>query len=302
MGLIVGLSVGTAASFALTGLPVEAEAVTLIGCALGVAWLGLTDDRRGLSPRLRLTVQIALSAAFVAVVGPVDVGHLFASVGLAPSAQAVAFAGTVIWMVAVTNFYNFMDGVDGLATGQAIASCAGVIVAGWSAPATAVAYSLGGAALGFLPFNWPPAKIFLGDVGSGSVGFLLGGLPLLAPPESRVAALVATATGLTFFILDPSFTLVRRILKRQPLMQSHREHLYQRLMPVGSTSRLPTRLLVGAGCLLSIVAAIAYPDAGSATLVIVVAGFLFGIEVVAVTRTRRRRKDTTHRLENSHTG
>ena len=115
-----------------------------------------------------------------------------------------------------------------------------------------------GAAAGFLAFNWPPARIFLGDVGSLPVGFLLAALPLLAPPERRPYALLATAISLSLFLLDPAVTLVRLLRRKQRLGQPHRQHAYQRLLLPGKTHRRVTGALVLAGFGLSIFAAWAY--------------------------------------------
>ena len=138
----------------------------------------------------------------------------------------------------VTNFFNFMDGFDGLATSQALASCLGVIIAGWSPDASVLAMLTGAACAGFLVHNWTPARVFMGDVGSGFLGFTLAVLPLLAPEGRRTTAMVAAAVGLSLFLLDPALTLVRRALARKPLTQSHREHLYQQFAgpgePVGT--------------------------------------------------------------------
>lgn len=253
----LGILGGMAVALLLAGLVVPAaltaKTVALVGLALLVAGAGLADDRTGVSAGLRLVLHLSAATALAIAVGVIPelpVPSPFPRVILPPAAAVVV---TVVWVSGVTNFFNFMDGVDGLAGGQAVLSAIGVAVAGWADGATVVALALAGASAGFLTRNWPPARIFMGDVGSGTVGFLLAGLPLLAPPGDRARAVLGVAVGLAFFILDPVLTLVRRARAGKPLMQAHREHLYQRLIPAGTSGvRVTTLLLAGAAVLVGL--------------------------------------------------
>ena len=133
----------------------------------------------------------------------------------------------VVWLVGVTNLYNFMDGIDGLAAGQAVASCVGVAAGAWTIGAVQFAIVAAVSALGFLVFNRPPARIFLGDAGSTSLGFAIAALPLLAHPVERPIAMFAVAVGLSLFLLDPLETLMRRAWTGHRIGIAHREHSYQ---------------------------------------------------------------------------
>ena len=284
LGVLAGVTLALIAARALFPGELSGKAFALVGCSLIVGFIGLIDDRASLPAIIRLGFHLGAAAILVEVVGP------FRSLPLPKPLDAylwpnwIAVGLTVLWVVAVTNFFNFMDGVDGLAGGQAVASCAGIVLAGFSADAVGVAAALGGASVGFLFHNWPPAGIFMGDVGSGSIGFLLGGLPLLAPPEKRPAAVLAVAIGLTFFVLDPVLTLLRRGLRREALMKAHREHLYQRLIPVGTSGQRVTKTLLTGGALLSMLGAMAYQHAALGWIAVCVSMVLFSIEFVFASR------------------
>ena len=287
LGVLAGMSVAIAMVSVMASSVVSRNVVALIACSLVVGIVGLIDDRNGLSARVRLGFHLSAAAAFVGVAGSLRALPLPQPFGVLLESSWVSFPLTVLWVTTVTNFFNFMDGVDGLAGGQAIVSCAGVVMAGFSADAVVAAAALGGASAGFLIYNWPPARVFMGDVGSGSIGFMLGGLPLLAPPEKRPAAVLAIAIGLTFFILDPVLTLRRRALRREAVMTAHREHLYQRLIPAGTSGRRVTTSLLAGATSLSVLGALTYQDATLGWIGVCLSMTLFAIEFVCSAVTAR---------------
>jgi len=187
----------------------------------------MMDDFRSIPARYRLGVQALVAVAVVYELGGIAKLPLPSPLDL-PLAW-FGFPLAVVWLMTLTNFFNFMDGIDGLGGGQAIASCVGVAVAGWALGATQFAIILAGAAFGFLLLNLPPARIFLGDVGSTALGFSIGALPLLAPAAERHRAILAVMIGLTVFLLDPTETLLRRIRGGHRLGVAHRSHSYQRI-------------------------------------------------------------------------
>lgn len=211
-----GLGIVTALLAAGTLLGVPAM---FLGAALVLAALSLLDDIMHLPFWLRLAVHLAAAAALCSLL---DLpGWLWL-----PTLLAVG------WM---TNLFNFMDGADGLAGSQGVtgfsAYAAGFILAGDYTMALWCA-AIAAACTGFLWFNWPPARVFMGDVGSIPLGFLAGGLgawgawggewPLWFP------ALVFSP-----FVLDATITLVRRTLHGQRVWDAHREHYYQRMVRMG---------------------------------------------------------------------
>jgi UDP-N-acetylmuramyl pentapeptide phosphotransferase/UDP-N-acetylglucosamine-1-phosphate transferase len=190
-----------------------------------VSWL---DDLRNLSPVPRFAAHMAAVALGLAAL-PHDA---LVFQGLLPfwADRIVAGIGWV-WFV---NLYNFMDGIDGI-TGIETASIAvGLVLvtllAGTDGTLPLQAAVLGGAMLGFLIWNWQPARIFLGDVGSVPVGFLTGGLLLTAATEGLWApALILPA----YHLADATVTLLRRAFRGEKVWQAHREHFYQRAVQAG---------------------------------------------------------------------
>ena len=172
--------------------------ILLGGVAL--ALIGLADDRAGLSAFTRLVAQLGVVGLVVLRVGGFE--RVPVPALLEHHLGPLAAAATILWIVAVVNFYNFLDGIDGLAALQAVVTGAGVLLAGWDPFAALLAAALVGAAAGFLPFNWSPASVFLGDIGSYFLGYTLAVLPLLAPPQLRSQAAVFVAVSLWLFLAD----------------------------------------------------------------------------------------------------
>lgn len=242
-----GGGVGIVLALLATGIWLEIP-ILLVTAVLGLALLSLADDLMHLPFWLRLAAHLAAAAGLC---------HLIALPiwGWLPVMLAVG------WM---TNLYNFMDGADGLAGSQGLtgftAYAAGFALAG---DVTLAAWCLAAAAAcaGFLCFNWPPAKIFMGDVGSIPLGFLAGGLGLVGIWQDAWLLwfpLIAFAP----FILDASATLMRRALAGKRVWEAHREHTYQRMVQMGYGHRGMT-LRWGAlmlACALFAIGLLALPD------------------------------------------
>jgi Fuc2NAc and GlcNAc transferase len=198
-------------------------AMALAG-ALPVAAVGFLDDHGHVPARWRLLVHIAAAVWALAWLGGFEVlefGGIRYRVGLFGSLMAALF---IAWLV---NLYNFMDGLDGIAGTEAIALCLGAawLLPGGSAEA-APWLILAAATAGFLVWNWPPARIFLGDVGSGALGFLLGVMALRAASRGDLS-LAAWHILAGVFYVDASLTLVRRMATGQRWYEAHRSHAYQ---------------------------------------------------------------------------
>ena len=202
-----------------------------LGCGLVVAAIGFVDDHRPV-PALTRLIGHTLSA-IVAVFGlslerldRFDAGTGSAALWIAGAAVAIIF---VVWLI---NLTNFMDGIDGIAGVHTIAVCAtGAALSQLLAPGTGLWFEpavLGAASIGFLIWNWPPARVFMGDVGSGFVGFMVAIFTLRA-------ALVAPVLGWCWlilsgvFIVDATLTLARRTARGDRLFEAHRSHAYQHL-------------------------------------------------------------------------
>lgn len=199
-------------------------AVVLAG-ALGLALLSWGDDRGGLPVVLRLGAQ-AVVIAVVFTMAPAR-WDLFG--GVIPPWAGMAILGFAwIWFI---NLFNFMDGIDGIAGSEAASIGLGLAVvaavAGLDWPIAAKGVAIAGAAIGFLRWNWQPAKIFLGDVGSIPLGYLLGWLLLeLAQAGQWAAALLLPL----YFLADATLTLIRRAVRLEKVWTAHRSHFYQRAL------------------------------------------------------------------------
>ena len=200
-----------------------AQTDTVLGWGLfaglvGVAGIGLWDDLQPLPGTMRLLVHILSSTAV-----------LFALQTQWPQPLTGPIAAVaVFFLVWSTNLYNFMDGIDGYAALQCLSFCLGVQMIGLGVPGWAgdLVWLLSGAALGFLAFNWPPAKIFMGDVGSGFLGLVIG-LLVLHLWQTDIVPLSVSLILLATFWFDATYTLFVRLVTGQRVMQAHRLHLYQ---------------------------------------------------------------------------
>lgn len=250
----------------------------LVGTAI-VSALGLVDDLRPLPARLRLIVQFLAASLVVAL----SWENLPAAWSLFGSVTPRWLLGglSVLWIVWLTNLYNFMDGIDGLAAGQAVVGGAALALVGYSAGAAVpalLAVLLVAGALGFLALNFPPATIFMGDVGSTAIGFFLASLPLVA--EGGAIPVEAAGLAVALFILDATWTLFRRIRRRERLSQAHRSHVYQRPLALGVGHRTIT-LTSYAGMVLVAAGAVAYSGVGTTGRVLLLAGAVLVFAVLA---------------------
>jgi Fuc2NAc and GlcNAc transferase len=223
---IVVVSLGIVVWFAYRGAISASLGWALIGGGLAVAGIGFLDDHFAVPARLRLLVHFA--AAGWALwrlngMGPLHLGGIIWDWGWV--GQIVALVG-LVWMI---NLYNFMDGIDGLAGLEALwVSALGGLLLAWSGLGglAGCAQVLAAASAGFLVWNWPPAKIFMGDVGSGFLGFVFGVLAISGAKE-RPWLLWPCLILLAVFIVDSILTLVRRLISGERWYEAHCSHAYQ---------------------------------------------------------------------------
>lgn len=227
-----------AAALLLTQPIGRQEAGLLIGCTI-IVITGVWDDIRELRPRTKLAAQI-LAAVIVAFFGIrfEVISHPFDSV---LQLGILAVPATVLWIIGVTNALNLIDGLDGLAAGTAIiAAVTMAAVAGFEGRTLVAGFAmiLAAAVLGFLPYNFSPAKIFMGDSGSMFLGFTLGTL--------AVQGLTKGATFISVFIpviilgipiFDTLFAIARRYKNHKPIFEADKGHLHHRLLRLGLSQR-----------------------------------------------------------------
>jgi Fuc2NAc and GlcNAc transferase len=214
--------------YALGNVPPDLAAVLLIGGPC-VALIGFIDDIRSVSASLRLAVHFAAFAGCVFCLGPlppVDFGSTAVNLGIGGTIAAVVF---LVWFL---NVYNFMDGIDGIAGVEAISVMAfATLLLFRQRGEPSIDFALlaaAAAAAGFLIWNWPPARIFMGDAGSGFLGFFLGSIAWATIVRGRLSIWVWLIL-LGAFVVDATVTLLRRWSRGANLTEAHRSHAYQRL-------------------------------------------------------------------------
>ena len=210
LGVLAGLSVSML--ILANPLPISIWAALVL-----VVAISLLDDFRGLSPLTRLPLHL-VAAALVTHFGLPEAGWTV----LVLTTLAIA------WMI---NLYNFRDGSDGLAGGQAVFGFGTLAIAAWLGQDLGLACAcaaIAGAAAGFLIFNLPPARIFMGDAGSTSLGLLAGAIGVLGVARNLWSPIVPILAFFPF-VFDASATLLDRLCRRQRVWKAHREHAYQRL-------------------------------------------------------------------------
>lgn len=211
------------ASLGLLGWPALCG---LVGSGLLVAVIGFADDHGHIAARWRLLGHFtAATWALFWLNGVPPIGFFGSSIDLGILGNLLA----VIYLVWMLNLYNFMDGIDGLASAQAIFVCAGAGAVSWLNGHDSLIWTpllLAAAVAGFLVWNFPPARIFMGDAGSGFLGLVTGILTIQAAwgaPELMWSWLIL----LGVFIVDATVTLIRRLIRKEKIYQAHRSHAYQ---------------------------------------------------------------------------
>ncbi len=225
---------------ALVGIGAEAPESRgiLVGGTL-ILLLGLVDDIWRLSPKAKFVGQVII--AMVVVAFGVRIQWVTNPFGGMFMLGSWSIPLTVLWIVAVVNVINLIDGLDGLAAGiSSIAAVTLFFVAlgkGYSHVVVLTA-ALAGSTLGFLPYNFNPAKIFMGDSGAMFLGYALAAIAVEGTLKSTTTiALAIPILALGLPILDTSFAIVRRFAARRPIHQADREHLHHRLLDLGLTQR-----------------------------------------------------------------
>ncbi|MCH6547863.1 MAG: undecaprenyl/decaprenyl-phosphate alpha-N-acetylglucosaminyl 1-phosphate transferase [Gemmatimonadetes bacterium] len=246
----------------------------MIGAAV-ILLLGVIDDVRPFRASLKLLAQIVVALGMFAM--GVRIELLSFPLGSLQLAPVVGVAFTVLWFVGITNAFNLLDGADGVATGSAFFSATAVFIMSVALghPGIGlVAAALAGSLLGFLPFNFPPARAFLGDSGSMLAGFLLAGLAVEGSTKSPT--LVAIAVPLVAFavpVFDTTITIVRRLVRGQPIFQRDQGHVHHRLQQFGYSPRQVAALMYGASAVFALLAMFFInPSARSFAVVLIIVG------------------------------
>lgn len=254
----------------------------LLGPALIVFLLGLYDDLRGVGPYAKFGIQAV--AATLLYLGGFGIHDLALFSAEHPLPFVVGLPLTILWVLLITNAFNLIDGLDGLAAGSALFSTIVVLAISLIVPnplVTFLAIVLAGAILGFLRFNFHPASIFLGDSGSLFIGFLLSTLALAGSQKAPTMVAVAIpVVSLGLPILDVALAIVRRFLSRKPLFRGDRHHIHHKLLKRGLSQREVVLILYGVTAVFGFLSLVLLQ--GRATIALVLAvigiGILLGVQ------------------------
>ncbi len=209
--------------------------------------LGVYDDLKDLSPKLKFLAQAAI--ALIMYFGDIRINFItnFFGIGRTNLGDVLTFVVTILWIVGITNTVNLIDGLDGLAAGTAAISSLCIAYVAYihgMYVVTAAMMALAGGALGFLPYNFYPASIFMGDGGSLFLGFMLSTLSVSGTVKSAtVVAIIIPVLVLGFPIFDTAFAILRRLVNNRPIMEADKGHLHHRLMSLGYGQRRATLML-----------------------------------------------------------
>ncbi|MBQ7793590.1 MAG: undecaprenyl/decaprenyl-phosphate alpha-N-acetylglucosaminyl 1-phosphate transferase [Clostridia bacterium] len=252
---------GFMASVLCFGPPTRGLAATMIGAGI-IAIMGVVDDCKNLDAKLKFVIQII--AALIVVYGGDFKIEVMTNPNIFSDSPYIVFPWwlsgivTVLWVVFITNAVNFIDGLDGLAAGvSAIMSVSLVFIAMRSGEysVAVMGTALMGACFGFLPFNFNPARIFMGDTGSTFLGFMLASLSIQGVFKSY--AIISFAVPLLILglpLFDAMFAMFRRILKGQNPMTADRGHLHHRLIDMGFSTKQSVFILYAISGVLGITA------------------------------------------------
>lgn len=265
------------------------------GAALTLALVGAYDDVKGLGAGIRLAFQVGAALVVLGTHFPGSTTVVLPGAVPVTLPAAVVVAMGIFWLVGMTNVYNFMDGADGMAGVQGSAAAVGwAIVGRWLGHEgiSLIGLLIAGALLGFLAYNWAPARVFLGDVGSAFLGFVFAALVFVAGQKLGGRIPLAALLFVWPFGFDAAYTLVRRARRAENLFRAHRSHLYQRMVLAGWSHAGVAKLygLLAAFCTLSGLAWLFLPEpfASGLSLLAFVGAPAVLLERVSSLETRRR--------------
>ncbi|KNF09724.1 putative undecaprenyl-phosphate N-acetylglucosaminyl 1-phosphate transferase TagO [Gottschalkia purinilytica] len=260
----------------------------LIGGSI-IAITGIVDDIKPMSAKLKLVLQVVAAAVLIlgdvkieAITNPFDKQHGLLHLG------SFAIPITIFWVVGITNTLNLIDGLDGLSAGvSAIAALSFLFITYGSVTGEAsiiiMSAIIAGAAFGFLPFNFNPAKIFMGDTGALFLGYMLSVIAIEGAMKSvATIAIVTPILALGLPIFDTTFAILRRLIDKKPIMEADRGHLHHRLLDKGLSQRQTVLVLYIISVILGASAiVIAKVNPGSGILII---SFLAVLAIISMTR------------------
>ena len=292
LGIYAGFMAAIIFTLPKYGLDAEMfkETCGLIFSGTLIVALGLVDDYKNLPAKLKLLGQIGAAAVLV-LLFDVRINFVTDPFGDYLYLDNFAIPVTMFWLVGLTNTVNLIDGLDGLAAGVAAIASFTILLIALEQNFILVAVltaALAGAAVGFLKYNFNPAKIFMGDTGSMFLGFMLAGISVTGAVKSVAAiALIVPIFALGLPILDTAFAIVRRVRGGVPIFKPDKGHLHHRLLNAGFTQRQAVLLMYIVSALFGL-SAIALTAVSSQIAVLillfVVAVIIYGVKKLGIAR------------------
>src|SRR6202047_2230252 len=287
------ISLGIAFGFALlpsrhfpgfVSVPFLQVLLTILVPGTLVFLLGIYDDIHSVGPYTKFAVQAV--AAIMLFAGGLRILDLPVLFGARHLAWPIGLPITVLWVVGITNAFNLIDGLDGLAAGSALFSTLVVFVVAifsGSALVSLLTIALAGAILGFLRFNFNPATIFLGDCGSLFIGFMLSALALEGATQ-KAPTVIAVAIPVVSFglpILETMLSIFRRLISGKPVFTADREHIHHKLLQLGMSDRKVVIVLYAVSAVFALLSLfLLWPTGSTLGLVLAVLGIgiWFGVQ------------------------
>lgn len=276
----MAIYIGTIAAM-LIFLPINNRMLGVIAGGTLIFIVGIVDDLKCMPPKVKLLFQILSACILYKFTVSINfIGNPFGE-GYYYFPWVVSLLVTVIWIVGITNTINLIDGLDGLAAGVA---CIASICMAYTAyinnhiEISMAMLAIAGGAMGFLPFNFNPAKIFMGDGGSLFLGFMLAALSVMSPMKSStMLATVVPVLVLGLPIFDTAFAILRRLVNRRPIMEADKGHLHHRIMAAGLGQRRTVLTLYGISGVMGVAAILISRDLfmESGLLVVIAATFIY---------------------------
>ncbi len=239
-------------------MPHTSTNLHIIAGATLIVLTGIVDDMYDMPAKVKLLMQII--AALIAIKGGVQIHFItnpLSETGMSYLFNGLSYIITLIWLVGITNTINLIDGLDGLASGVASIAATTLLFTASKMGHDFIVMQcaiIAGASLGFLPFNFNPAKIFMGDTGSMLLGYMLAVTSVSGMIKSVAAVALAVpifAIGLPIF--DTTFAIIRRYINKKPIMEADKDHLHHKLMKSGLNQRQTVLIMYFISMMLGIV-------------------------------------------------
>ncbi|QBP18819.1 glycosyltransferase family 4 protein [Acetilactobacillus jinshanensis] len=282
-GLAIFIAYTCATMFMLRNQMPSQQLWGIFGGELIIILTGITDDVYVLKPHQKI-IGISLASLFVYFFGNIRMNLVTLPIVGSFHLGLLSLPITWIWILAITNAVNLIDGLDGLATGVAIIALTtmgliGTFFLGTSSVFVVIMiFALVASCIGFLPYNFFPARIYLGDTGSLFIGFMISVFSLNGLKDATLISVIIPVIILGVPITDTVFAIIRRVLNRQPISHPDKRHLHHRLMQIGLTMRQTVLVIYGIALIFSFISLL-YPISNVAGSILLTIATLIGLEL-----------------------